>query len=258
MSTDDIPTPDLTTLPLEAYTSDRSAALTEPLDWYGPGKLHPTHLHDTLSASSRYLITHKLDHGPHALSWLARDTHTATWRRVDVVHAAPEITAGYARAADAHLARRAEMGGDDDDDDGVADARGLAIDRFWLRGPNGTHLCVVWPLNGEMGGFRWAVRDRSVMDEAWFVRQCARIRGASGSSANEVRVGSVHEITEEEMLAILGRPRVIVVDEEMRCAVGASKEVVNEGQVPRYLVVRPDKVEEDLEYWLSEKAFVKA
>ncbi|KAG7284958.1 hypothetical protein NEMBOFW57_009574 [Staphylotrichum longicolle] len=254
MSNSDTPTPSLTTLPLEAYTTDRSAALTEPLDWYGPGKLHPTHLHDTLSASSsRYRIAHKLDHGPHALSWLARDTHAATWRRVDVVHAAPEVTAAYARAADAQLARRAEMGGDDDDDGAVADARGLAIDRFWLRGPNGTHLCIVWPLNGEMGGFRWAVRDRSVMDEAWFVRQCAKIRGSA-----EAKVGSVHEITEEEMLAILGRPRVIVVDEEMMREVGVSKEMVREGQVPRYLVVRPDKVEEDLEYWLSGEAFIKA
>ena len=76
-----------TALSPTAYLSDPESDLTERLDWYGLGKLHPTHLGDTF-ARGRYAIIHKLDHGPHTLSWLARDLDTNTWRRLDTVPAA--------------------------------------------------------------------------------------------------------------------------------------------------------------------------
>ncbi|KAL2151016.1 hypothetical protein VTH82DRAFT_6114 [Thermothelomyces myriococcoides] len=54
------------------YDRDLDSDLTEPLHWYGPGKLHPIHLGDTLGEGGRYRVVHKLDHGGEALSWLTR------------------------------------------------------------------------------------------------------------------------------------------------------------------------------------------
>ncbi|KAK4033649.1 hypothetical protein C8A01DRAFT_49801 [Parachaetomium inaequale] len=205
--------------------------------WYGPGGLHPTHLGDTLS-NSRYTIVHKLDHSNHSLSWLTRDSATNTWRRIDIVLASPEVTKFHANAVERDLLAHAA-------DAARADARGSILELLHHRGPNCDHLCMVFPLNGTYNCFRWTVqgggRDKTEMNEAWLVRQCAKLRKdrAEESDGSEAQAPeNVHAITAEEMLAILGRPRLSRDD-----------------QVPRYLVLRPDRIEEDFDFWLSEEAF---
>ena len=238
----DLAPPTLSVLPFSTYISDKDRTQTESLTWYGPGKLHPLHPHDTLS-STRYIITHKLDHTETSTSWLARDTHTATWRRIDAVLASRDVTYSHASGAARQLAQRAEQ-----PSPSAADAQGLLLETFYEDGPNGTHLCLVFPLNGGGNCFRWTVGDDSRLSEGWFVRQCAGLRGEGP--------GSVHDITEGEMGLILGGgpQKAVKVDEALRRAVGL-KEGEREEGLPRYLVLRPEGLGVETEFWLSEEAF---
>jgi hypothetical protein len=209
---------------------------------------------------------HKLDHDHHSLSWLARDNATHTWRRIDIVVASEEVTKFHVAAIEREMVERAA-------DAARADAKGLTLEHFYHRGPNGArapngdylcrdNLCMVFPLNGSYNTFRWTVqgggRDRTEMSEAWFVRQCAKLRRERNNDGDgELRQyapENVHAITAEEMLAILGRPRIIKVTRELR-EEAIVEEWIRDDQVPRYLVVRPDRIEEDFDFWLSEEAF---
>ncbi|KAH6623065.1 hypothetical protein F5144DRAFT_605594 [Chaetomium tenue] len=206
-----------TALPATAYLFDPDSDLTENLHWYGPGKLHPTHLGDTF-AQGRYAIIHKLDHSPHTLSWLARDLNTNTWRRLDTVHAATALARPRFRAA-------------------AADALGLALAICGHEGPNGSHVCIVWPLDSRKHAFRAGVPwggDEIPMNADWFMNECAKLRGG-------VPPLCLHDIGEQEMLAILGRPRLIMADAEMRRRALVSQDLEWD-QVPCYLVLRPDRI----------------
>ncbi|KAL2169512.1 hypothetical protein VTG60DRAFT_5981 [Thermothelomyces hinnuleus] len=230
------------------YARDLDSDLTEHLQWYGPGKLHPTHLGDALGEGGRYTVVHKLDHSNHSLSWLVRDGATRAWRRIDVVHAAPDVSAHIRDRVEALLREREKRGSRDrQGPDADADARGTPLSTFFHRGPNGTHLCIVFPLNGAVNCFRWGLRrrDGAEMNEAWFVRQCARLRAATGVGAAALAPASVHDVTEREMLAILGWPRVIEVTEELRERTfggAGSGCIIRPDQVPRFLVLRPDPI----------------
>ncbi|EAQ83737.1 predicted protein [Chaetomium globosum CBS 148.51] len=150
-----------TALSPTAYLSDPESDLTERLDWYGLGKLHPTHLGDTF-ARGRYAIIHKLDHGPHTLSWLARDLDTNTWRRLDTV---PAAVAAVARPRFRAAA---------------ADARGLALAVCGHEGPKGSNVCIVWPLDSRKHAFRGGVPwggDEIPMNADWFMSECAKLKG---------------------------------------------------------------------------------
>jgi hypothetical protein len=78
--------------------------------------------------------------------------------------------------------------------------------------------------------------DRTEMSEAWFVRQCAKLRRERNNDGDgELRQyapENVHAITAEEMLAILGRPRIIKVTRELR-EEAIVEEWIGDDQVPR-------------------------
>jgi hypothetical protein len=237
--TSDTPIP--ITLPPSTYTSGLHSNLTEHLQWYGPGKLHPTNAGDRLD-NSHYRILLKLDHSTHWLSWLARDEHTHTWKRIDIVHASETVTEHHLHAVDSQLEERAAL-----QDSKKADQQGLATDKFFVRGPNGRHLCMVFPLNGAMNCFRWGVRDECQMNETWFVRQCAKLRGG------DEPVG-VDAITQDEIIDILGQPRAIEVTPELR-ELGHVAEYIRDDQLPRRILLRPDKIDDVIEDWLGDDVF---
>ncbi len=241
--------PALSFLPLSSYISDKHRNQTESLTWYGEGRLFPLHPHDTLF-NDRYIITHKLDHTPTSTSWLARDTLNNVWRRVDVILASRDITRSHAEGAERQLKQRADQPSVE-----AANAQGLLLETFYERSPNGVHLCMVFPLNGAGNCFRWNVRDDSHMSEAWFVRRCAALRGKRGVAAPEC----VHEIAEGEMSVILagGRQKAIEVDDALREVVGLEEGDREDDELPRYLVLRPERLGVETEYWLSDAAFAR-
>ena len=238
--------PTLSFLPLSSYISDKNRKQTESLTWYGPGKLYPLHPHDILF--NRYILTHKLDHTPTSTSWLARDTLSNFWRRIDVIIASENITRSHAEGAARQLEERAKQPSAE-----AANAQGLLLETFYERSPNGVHLCMVFPLNGAGNCFRWDVRDDNRISEAWFVRWGRALRGKVGAQGPE----SVHDLTEREMGAILhgGPQKAVEVDEALREAVGLEEGEREDEELPRYLVVRPKKLGVETEYWLSEEAF---
>lgn len=228
------------TLPASTYTSDLHSNLTEHLQWYGPGKLCPTRIGEELS-NGRYQILLKLDHANHSLSWLARDKLANKWFRIDIVHASETISAQHARAVESQLRERAVLGKE------KADEKGLAVATFAHRSPNGTHFCMVFPLNGEMNCFRWGVGDECQMNEAWFVRQCAKLRGGDEPKG-------VNDITQDEMVHILGQPRRIDVTPELRKLAHVA-EHIRKDQLPGYILLRPDKINDEIDYWLGDEIF---
>ncbi|KAK7407827.1 hypothetical protein QQX98_009998 [Neonectria punicea] len=105
-------------------------AEVERPEYYQPGGYHPVQIGDYLH--NRYRIVHKLGHGPFSTTWLARDRQLSAYAAVKVG------TSEHEMDVLSHIT------------DVVTESkpRGKALfpivlDRFSLRGPNGTHRCLV-------------------------------------------------------------------------------------------------------------------
>jgi serine/threonine-protein kinase SRPK3 len=106
---------------------------------YRKGGFHPVHLDDTFK-SDRYRVIHKLGHGGFATVWLARDGHRERYVALKILaarlsHDCPEV----------EILRRLRKS---DDVGGGKQYVMSMLDHFWIKGPNGDHLCVV----SEVGG----------------------------------------------------------------------------------------------------------
>lgn len=108
---------------------------------YEPGGHHPVHLGDTLG-SGRFRVIHKLGNGGTGNVWLCRDLHvnTPTYVALKILMAdvpkddCPELVQGG-------LLKACQT------DVGTKDIC-LFLDHFELDGPNGSHLCFVYPVLG--------------------------------------------------------------------------------------------------------------
>ncbi len=111
---------------------------TEDLERYAPGGLHPTHLGDVFDG--RYRVIHKLGAGGFSTVWLARDDTEQQYVAVKIVVADQSAAIEARNASAAQAAQQA----------GGRDNRGLAIEQrhFTIDGPNGHHLCLVFPVLG--------------------------------------------------------------------------------------------------------------
>lgn len=105
----------------------------ERLEYYRPGGYHPILIGDCLH--ERYRIVHKLGYGSFSTTWLARDQHLTTYVALKV----------GTSDSDHHehdvLSRITSQAFD-------TKSRGkpllpAVLDRFSIRGPNGTHFCLV-------------------------------------------------------------------------------------------------------------------
>lgn len=109
----------------------------EPLEEYQDGGYHPIHLGDTLGASDRYRVIHKLGHGGFGTVWLCRDMQDPGYVAVKVMagDVAPETL------PDLTLTRwdRSAPG---------AEYIAIPLDSFSIVGPNGSHQCIVLPVLG--------------------------------------------------------------------------------------------------------------
>lgn len=105
---------------------------------YESGGHHPVHLNDVLG-DGRYRVLHKLGNGGYANVWLCRD----------LVAPAPKYVALKVLMAEAstedcrELLCAEELKGVAHDD-----AVCVALDHFRSDGPNGSHLCFVYPVLG--------------------------------------------------------------------------------------------------------------
>lgn len=111
---------------------------------YEAGGHHPLHLGDFVDADRRYRVMHKLGSGGLAIVWLCRDTHHA---------ASPEYVAVKVLMAEAstddcpELLRTVRLGALSSEP--VVDGVCLPLrTHFRVEGPNGSHLCFVYPVLG--------------------------------------------------------------------------------------------------------------
>lgn len=115
-----------TTGPLYEYISD-----VERLDGYRPGGYAPIQLNDKLQ--ERYSIIEKLGHGSYSTIWLARDEKLSRYVAVKIG------TADHSSRETQTLEQLASCPTNDLSDRLIPPV----LDRFELKGPNGTHSCLV-------------------------------------------------------------------------------------------------------------------
>lgn len=123
---------------------------------YESGGHHPVHLGDVYGNGGRYRVIHKLGHGGFANVWLCRDTEVeeaSKYVALKILMAetsnddCPELRVKFLEAA-----HKALVTGDED-----AASICSPLDQFTIKGPNGSHLCFVYPLLGpnvSLGIFR--------------------------------------------------------------------------------------------------------
>lgn len=127
-------------------SSDMGSVMTEDeedLEDYGKGGYHPVHVGDTFS-DGRYLIVRKLGWGHFSTVWLAKDNKMKRHVALKVVKSAPHYTETaldeikllqrLVSANPNHLGRRHCVS---------------LLDHFRHKGPNGSHVCMVFEVLGE-------------------------------------------------------------------------------------------------------------
>lgn len=109
----------------------------ENLEDYQAGGYHPIHLGDRLGNTGRYHVLHKLGHGGFSTVWLCRDSQEGKYVAVKVLTA--DVSAD--NIPDLRLI-------DLDRSAPGAEYINIPKDLFSLKGPNGTHQCLVLTLLG--------------------------------------------------------------------------------------------------------------
>ena len=137
----------------------------ENIETYRPGGFHPIHLHDTL-ANNRYHILHKLGYGGFSTVWLARDT--AENKLVSLKILTAESSAS---CPDIEITQVLKASPKSLDHPGRQHILSV-VDDFTVKGPNGSHLCLVSRVAGP------SIADLSFCPGQ--VAGCRRLRGDVG------------------------------------------------------------------------------
>jgi len=110
----------------------------ENLEDYRLGGYYPVQIGDRLH--TRYRIVHKLGHGTYSTAWLALDEQTSTYVAI-------KVGAADADKHEADILTQISTGTaaapSNSEITAVASTVPLALDRFTIDGPNGTHPCLV-------------------------------------------------------------------------------------------------------------------
>lgn len=117
----------------------------EKLSGFRPGGYHPIHLQDKL-CDGRYRIVHKLGHGGYSTVWLCRDQHvdTPSYVALKILIASEREDNNY----ELLLADKLKKEGIEEDPSEYNLC--LPLHYFTSQSPNGTHLCLVYPVLGPM------------------------------------------------------------------------------------------------------------
>ncbi|ATY60987.1 Serine threonine-kinase SKY1 [Cordyceps militaris] len=218
---------------------------------YKPGGYHPVHIDDDLD-SGRYRVLHKFGYGGSSTVWLCRDTSYNTPTYVAVKIIAAELTEESCHELDMDRHMR-ELGVDRQPE---AHLLCFPLRDFRQTGPNGTHICIVYPVLGPPLHLAMETfKDKFSQDD------CARIvRGlvrqvASGIAllhANGIchgdlrppnvllRLESLEGLTTSEVYDIVGEPEAAEV-----VAKDSSGAPVLVPGIPQYLVYPIERVKPD-------------
>ncbi|KAK8014687.1 kinase-like protein [Apiospora arundinis] len=210
----------------------------ENVETYREGGFHPVKLGDRLL--NEFEVVAKLGHGGFGTVWLceegyAYDGHT-NWKAVKII------------AADQSVEDNPELRIIEDlQSQGVTRAQWeaagimLPLRHFWIRGPNGTHLCLVFPVMGpNLRSQTRASADtiKEIFTQAGkslqFLHRHGICHGDFRSDNILLHVNDVDKLSKKEMMTLLEAPRT----EQVRLAGGTE---LNPGpdeecRAPPYLV----------------------
>ncbi|RAK86723.1 serine protein kinase [Aspergillus costaricaensis CBS 115574] len=109
----------------------------EPVEEYRPGGYHPVHLHDVFQ--QRYKIIGKLAYGQYSTVWLAKDQLKNSQQVVLKI-----LKAETSQDNNKELSVLLALSDFNENHPGKEHVVQL-LDQFYTKGPNGTHLCLVFP-----------------------------------------------------------------------------------------------------------------
>ncbi|KAK3949771.1 kinase-like domain-containing protein [Pseudoneurospora amorphoporcata] len=221
---------------------------TEDPQCYRKGGFHPIVLGDRLGPGSngRFRVVNKLGAGGYGTVWLCQDTHhkpsTVTkWRVVKVIAAEKSSPDCPDLKILSHFR---------DVDRSTLDAFGicLPIDYFWITGPNGRHLALVFPWHGctmetipDCYGFHPAL----IKDMTFELVESLRLLHSRGLCHGDFRPSNIllrllpgaDEMPESELCEVLSKPykvRIIrISDDKFLDELPSAERPVN---MPEYIV----------------------
>ncbi|KAM0558376.1 hypothetical protein ACHAPJ_005070 [Fusarium lateritium] len=192
---------------------DRAPFKLEHLEDYEPGGHHPIHLRDTLGEHGRYHVIHKLGNGGFANVWLCRDMRAAgTGRYVAVKVLIADVSPADCAELKSYKFLKSL---------GVVELAGnmisLPLDHFQVSGPNGTHVCLVYPVLGPQVhlGLLATIQDpdKILRDICLSVVRATKFLHGNGLCHGDItpsnilhHVQNLDGLSEEELIQILGNP----------------------------------------------------
>ncbi|KAK1770520.1 kinase-like domain-containing protein [Phialemonium atrogriseum] len=207
---------------------------------FRPGGYCPIHLHDEIN-DGQYRIIHKLGHGGYATVWLCRDQHADTPSYVAVKiliasEAEKDSCSELLLAANLTREREREREGID------------KVNKLVSQSPNGTHVCLVYPVLGPVARDAANIFDGQV-DYIEILQEISR-QAVAGLAALHSRgichgdfrpwnilleLQGLDGLDEEQVLSLLGEPET--TDVHIRTDSRPTPEMP---YAPKYLVYPPD------------------
>ncbi|KAL3426486.1 hypothetical protein PVAG01_03277 [Phlyctema vagabunda] len=216
----------------------------ERINDYETGGHHPVHLGDAYGINGRYRVIHKLGHGGFANVWLSRDTEAkenTKYVALKILMAEtsnddyPELQVNQLKAAYNERAAR----------DNGADSICLPLDHFRICGPNGSHVCFVYPVLGpnvSLGVFGDSGNlDNDLRSLSLQVVQAVKFLHSQGVCHGENmelditpnnilhRISGLDGLDEDKVIQIIGTPMLNPV-------LNSSNECHSAPTAPQYLV----------------------
>ncbi|KAK6223466.1 Serine/threonine-protein kinase spk-1 [Colletotrichum tabaci] len=178
----------------------------EDLEAYEPGGFHPVHLGDTFDG--RYKVVHKLGFGGFSTVWLARDSASDKWAALKIVVANESSTYETRSVVSDHSVVLESEFFD------------VATRKFWIDGPNGHHLCLMYPFLGPdlsrlSKGIYTRFKPESAKALMLQAAQALSVLHAEGLCHGDFTASNIalrlkddfHSFNEEKFLQVFGRPR---------------------------------------------------
>ncbi|RYO97547.1 hypothetical protein DL765_011148 [Monosporascus sp. GIB2] len=197
----------------EYYEPPLEFGEVEDFRYYNRGGFHPVDIGDILN--SRFEVIHKLGCGGFGIVWLCHDRDFNKWRAVKILTA--DLSAESSNQEVKTLAYlRDQASGEKLERNHI----GVALEHFYIEGPNGRHLCFVMPVFG-CSVSRWrsmlnCEEESTVVASRNICRQVAkglRFLHSKGIAHGDLkpgnilmRVDGIDDLDRSELGELLGEP----------------------------------------------------